>query len=277
MERMIFESKVLLAFDESNVAAATVSRGPRGVTIKARARAALPPGSLVPGPLDDNIVRPQDVREALERVHRELGSNGRRAELILPDGIGRLLLLDVPEGVRAEEFARFRLPQGLPFAPAEALVDGVAAPPGRILAAAVRRSVVRGYEAVATAAGFAHERVDLLPLAALAPLLRRAERGFSALAVVLGDAAFSLAWFDAGRLGYFRNRRRDPGDGEYARLRDEILRTAALAGAPARPKVVAIGAAAPQLAAALSEEGFDASAGPSEGDDACSWLAASLS
>jgi hypothetical protein len=276
MGRMIFESKVLLAFDESNVAAASVSRGPRGVKIRARARVALAPGALVSGPLHDNIARPQEVREALERLHRELGSNGRRAELILPDGIARLLLLDVPDGVRAEEFARFRLPQGLPFAPAEALVDGVAAPPGRFLAAAVRRSVVRGYEVVATAAGFAHERVDLLPLAALTPLLQRAERGFTALAVVLGDAAFSLAWFDGGRLAYFRNRRRDPGEGEYARLRDEIARTAALAGAPPRPKVIALGADAPQLAAALAEEGFDASAGYSEGDAADSWLAAAL-
>jgi len=276
MGRMIFESKVLLAFDESNVAAASVSRGPRGVKIKARARVALAPGALVPGPLNDNIARPQDVREALERLHRELGSNGRRAELILPDGIARLLLLDVPEGVRPEEFARYRLPQGLPFAPAEALVDGVAAPPGRFLAAAVRRTVVRGYEAVAAAAGFTHERVDLLPLAALTPLLRRAERDFSALAVVLGDAAFSLAWFDAGRLAYFRNRRRDRGDDEYARLRDEIARTAVLAGAPARPRVIALGADASQLAAALKQEGFDASAGCSEDDDACSWLAPSL-
>jgi hypothetical protein len=274
MGRMIFESKVLLAFDETNVAAASVSRGPRGVKIKARARVPLAPGALVAGPLDDNIARPQEVREALERVHRELGSNGRRAELILPDGIARLLLLEVPDGVRAPEFARFRLPQGLPFAPAEALVDGVAAPPGRFLAAAVRRSVVRGYEAIATAAGFVHERVDLLPLAALTPLLRRAERDFSALAVVLGDAAFSLAWFDAGRLAYFRNRRRDPGADEYARLRDEIARTAALAGAPPRPKVVALGADAPQLAAALAEEGFDASADQLEGGAALSWLAA---
>jgi hypothetical protein len=274
---MIFESKVLLAFDESNVAAASVTRGPRGAKIGSRARAPLPPGALVPGPLDDNIARPQEVREALERVHRELGSNGRRAELILPDGIARLSLLDVPEGVRADEFARFRLPQGLPFAASEALVDGVAAPPGRFLAAAIRRSVVRGYEAVAAAAGFAQERVGLLPLVALTPLLRRAERSFTALAVVLGDAAFSLAYFDAGRLAFFRNRRRDPGGDEYARLRDEIVRTAALAGATERPRIVALGGEASQLAAALQAEGFAASAGDSDGGVAgVDWLASAL-
>src|ERR1700741_347537 len=123
MGRMIFESKVLLAFDESGVAAATVTRGPRGVKIGGSVRAPLTPGALVPGPLEDNVARPQELREALERVHRELGSDGRRTELILPDGTARLQLLDVPQGVRPEEFARFRLPQGLPFAASEALVD----------------------------------------------------------------------------------------------------------------------------------------------------------
>jgi hypothetical protein len=273
---MIFESKVLLAFDESSVAAASVSRGPRGTKIGKRAAAPLPPGALVPGPLDDNIARPQDVREALERLHQELG-NGRRAELILPDGVARLQLLDVPEGVRADEFARFRLPQGLPFAASEVLVDGVGAPPGRFLAGAVRRSVVRGYEAVAAAAGFEQERVDLFPLVALSPLLRRPERGFTALTLALGDTALSLAYFDAGRLSLFRNRRRDRGGDEYVRLRDEILRTAALAGAASRPRVLALGAGSGSLAAALREEGFPAEAGYSDGAAApADWLASAL-
>lgn len=275
---MIFESKALVAFDESNISAACVSRGPRGPKTSARARVPLPPGALVPGPLEDNIAGPEEVREALARLHRELGGNGRRAALILPDGIARMALLDVPRGVGAAEFARYRLPQGLPFAAAEALVDGVAAPPGRFLAAAVRRSVVRGYEAVAAAAGFVQDRVDLLPLVALAPLLRRGERGFSALAVVLGDAAFSLACFEAGRLVFFRNRRRDGGAEEYTHLRDEIVRTAALAGAALTPRILALGSEGPQLAAALAAEGFDATSGYTDGGEPgeADWLATAL-
>lgn len=275
---MIFESKVLVAFDESNVAAACVSRGPRGARTSARARVPLPPGALVPGPLEDNIARPEEVREALARVHRELGVNGRRAALILPDGIARMALLEIPQGVRAAEFARYRLPQGLPFAASEALVDGVVAPPGRFLAAAVRRSVVRGYEAVAAAAGFVQDRVDLLPLVALQPLLRRAERGFSALAIVLGDAAFSLAYFEAGRLAFFRNRRRDGGADEYTHLRDEIVRTAALAGAALTPRILALGSEGPQLAAALAAEGFAATSGYADGGEPAEadWLATAL-
>jgi len=278
MGRMIFESKVLVAFDEKSVAGACLARGRRGPKIAARASVPLQPGALVPGPLDDNLARPEEVREALARLHRELGGNGGRAALILPDGIARLLLLEVPQGMRADEFARYRLPQGLPFAAGEALVDGVEAPPGRFLAAAIRRSVVRSYEAAAASAGFVQDRVGLLPLIALRPFLRRRERGFSALLVVLGDVAFSLAYFEAGQLAFFRNRRRDDGEGEYTRLRDEIVRTAALAGAAGTPRIVALGAGAPQLAAALSAEGFEATAGYSSGVEPgeADWLAAAL-
>jgi Tfp pilus assembly PilM family ATPase len=278
MGRMVFESKVLVAFDESAVRGAIVSRGPRGPRVAARAQVPLSPGALVASALDDNLLRPDEVREALARLYRELGGNGRRAALVLPDGIARLLLLDVPAQVRPAEFARFRLAQGLPYAAAEALVDGLAAPPGRFLAAAVRRSVVRGYEASAEAAGFAQDRVDLLPLVALAPFLLRPDAALTALAVVLGDAAFSMAYFDGGQLALFRSRRRDGGHDEYQRLRDEITRTAALAGCLSAPRVLALGADAPELAAALRAEGFDASSGragsgePSE----AAWLGAVL-
>lgn len=279
MGDMIFESKVFVAFDERGVSGAVVSRGPRASKLGARARVPLARGALVAGALDDNVARPDEVREALARVHRELGGNGRRAALILPDGIARIALLEIPKGVSSAAFARFRLAQGLPFAAGEALVDGVEAPPGRFLAAAVRRSVVRGYEAVAASAGFAQDRVDLLPLVALAPLLRRPERAFTGLAVVLGDAAFSMAYFDSGRLACFRNRRRDgAGVDEYVRLRDEILRTAVLAEAVSVPRVVAFGSDAPELAAALRAEGLDAASGDSEGGelDAAAWLGGAL-
>lgn len=274
----IFDSKLLVSFDECGVSGALVSRGPRGPRIRACARVPLPAGALVPGALDDNVARPDALREALARVHGELGGDGRRAALILPDGTARIALLDIPTGVRPAEFARFRLAQGLAFAPGEALVDGMNAPPGRFLAAAVRRSVVRGYEAVAASAGFLQDRVDLLSLAALAPLLRRPERAFTALAVVLGDAAFSMAYFDAGRLLCFRNRRRDGLGGGYARLRDEIVRTAAVAGSAAAPRVVTLGSQAPALAAALVAEGLDASSGYSNGGGPgdAAWLAAAL-
>lgn len=276
---MIFESKVFVAFDQSGVAGAVVSRGPRGARLLARAEAPLADGALLARAAEDNLARPEEVRAALARVYKELGGNGRRAALVLPEGIARLALLEVPPKLAPAEFARFRLAPALPFAAAEALVDGVAAPPSSFLAAALRRSVVRSYEAVAAAAGFTQDRVDLLSLLALAPLLQRPDPARTILAVVLGDAAFTLAFVDSGRLALVRTRRRDRDGGEYVRLRDELTRTAALAGAASAPRVVAFGADAADLAAALRAEGWSAEAGLGGGEPvrgAAGWLATVL-
>lgn len=279
MERMIWESKVFVAFDQSGVAGALFSRGPRGERLLARAFAPLAEGALVASAADDNLVRPEEVRQALAQVHRELGGNGRPAALVLPDGIARLALLDPPAGVAAQEFARFRLAQGLPYAASEALIDGLPAPPAGFVAAAVRRSVVRAYEAAAAAAGLRQQRVDLYPLLALAALLREPAATGNALAVLLSDAAFTLAAFDAGRLRVLRNRRRDNGSlrRSYPRLRDEILRTASLAGAHVS-RVVALGADSGELAAWLRAEGLDAAAKPAPGalQAPSAWLEAAL-
>jgi hypothetical protein len=214
----------------------------------------------------------------LETVHREIGGNGRRACLVLPDGVARIALVEAPGGVAPLEYARFRLGQSLPFPPSEALVDGLRSGRERVLAAAVRRRVVRGYEEAAAAAGFTQQRVELAPLAAIAALLPRTPSGRSVVAV-LGDAAFCLAAFAAGALVAFRNRRRDADDEEPARLALEIDRTAALAfeGEPERILVVGVGAR--RLVSGLralgrpAEPGWDGSNG-----EACesAWLGAAL-
>lgn len=256
---MIFESKVLVAFDQRGVTASVLARGGRP---QARVFAPLSEGALVVSALEENLVRPDEVRAALQHVHRELGGNGRRAALVLPDGVARLALLEVPRNVRPAELARFRLAASLPYAASEALIDGVAAPPASFLAAAVRRMVVRGYEAAATAAGFGQERVDLAPLLQLAPLLRHPEQLGTVLALVLGDVAYTLAYFDGRGLALLRNRRRDTSEGEYGRLRDELLRTAAQGGASGVPGVIVLGADVAGLKAALREEGWSVGAEP---------------
>jgi len=118
----------------------------------------------------------------------------------------------------------------------------------RVLAAAVRRSVVHGYEAVVRAAGIEQDRIDLAPLAALAGLRRDVPAAPPlTVDVVLGEAAVSLAAREGARVSAFRNRLRDGGPGEGERLRLEIERTAVLAGdgaAPPRLRVLGTGAAA---------------------------------
>jgi Tfp pilus assembly PilM family ATPase len=258
MGRMMFESKVMVAFDMRGVKAAVVSGGPRGGQIVAEAERPLPAGALVPGPFEDNVREPGAVCEALTSIRRELGTDLRRASLLLPEGVARLQLLQPPDGVPPLEFARFRLAQALPYAAGEALVDGLAAPPRGFLAAAVRRSVVRSYEAVAADAGLQQDRVELHAFVALEPLLRQPEQLGTQLVAVLGETAFSLCCFDAGRLVLVRQRRRDDDGGDQARLRDEITRTGIAAVGARVARVLAFGAGSSQLAAALRTDGFEA-------------------
>ncbi len=256
----LVSSRLLVAFDAGSVSGAVVPSRFLSPRVRTLARVPLPPGAVVPAPFDDNVVDPAEVQPALAALRARLGADPR-ACLILPDGVARTLLLDVRVATDPVEFARFRLGPALPYPAAEAVIDVLPVGRSRVLAAAVRRAVVRGYEAVAAAAGFAQERVDLAPLAALAGLLRDGARTPS-VDVILGDAAVSLAAFDGrGGLALFRSRRRDPGPAEAERLRDEVDRTAVLAGIGEAHRVRVVGTGAPALIRALSFGGRPAQAG----------------
>jgi len=219
---------LVVAFDASAVSGAVFSRGLLRARLRAFARVELPRGALVPTPTGPSLPSPGEVADALLALRERLGPGAARATLLLPDGVGRFGLFEAPSGTDLREFVRFRLAPSLPYPPAEAVVDALRVGRGRVLGAAVRRSVVAEYEQAAKAAGFEQERVDLAPLVALTGLLRRG----TGVHVILGDAASSLAAFDGPRLAAFRSRRRDPGPGEAGRLREEARRTLRLAGTP---------------------------------------------
>ena len=151
--------------------------------------------------------------------------------------------------------------QGLPYEADEAITGVLPlVKQGAFVAAAVRRSTVRAYEEAAAAAGFAQERLDLAPLAALSGVLPDPGRG-RITAVLLGDAALCLAAFENGALTSFRCRRRDPSPDEAARLRDEVERTAALAGPGSPPRLRVVGPGSANLARALGALGMAAELG----------------
>ncbi len=239
-----FRPRFVVGFDASGVAGAAASGRRGSFRVRAFASAPLPPGTLVPGPAERNLVRPDEVREALVQVAAALEAGRAPAALILPAGTARIVLLDLPSGVTAREYARYRLGGALPYPAEEAVVDVLRLDGGRMLAAAVRRAVLQEYEDVAAAAGLVQERLDLAPLAALAALL--ADRGAegAGVDVILGDAAVSFASHDAAGLRAFRTRLRDAGPGEAERLRDEADRTAAGNGGPPLLRVVGPGAGA---------------------------------
>lgn len=272
----VLGSRLIVAFDATAVSGAVASWGLRGLRVHAACRLPLAEGALVPSPLDANLARPDEVRNALREARKSLGTNGRRAVLVVPDGVARVLLVRPSAGVAAHDYARFRVAQSLPF-PASEAITGVLAPSadGPLLAAAVRRSVVRAYEEAAASAGFAQDRIDLAPLAALSGLLREAGAGRD-LALILGDTALCLALFEAGGLRAFRCRRRDAGPGEAARLRDEVERTAALAGPGSVPRVKVVGRGSGGLARELSVLGLAAEAGWRSSDVGSPWEAAEM-
>jgi len=248
-------TRVLVAIDATGVAGAAVSGGPGGARIRSYARATLAAGALVPGPVDANVVRAAEVQRAFAEVAGGLDGGRGPVSLILPGGVARTALLEVAAGVTAREFARYRITPGLPYPPDEALVDVLPVDGGRVLAAAVRRSVVEGYEAAAAAAGLDVERLDLAPLAALSALAREPRGTAVSVDVILGDHALSLAAWQGGVLHLFRTRLRESGPREPQWLGREVDRTAVLAGNGSAPRIRAVGPGAVELLRAWSDEG----------------------
>jgi hypothetical protein len=279
-----FSSRVVLAFDAASVSAALVRRGLGRPRVAASSSVRLPEGALVPSAVAPNLQAPEEVGRAIREALGNLGRGRAGVTLVLPHGISRLAILDLPRDHAPAEYARFRLGTSLPYPAAEAVVDYLPLERNRLLAAAVRREVVAEYESVAASAGIARARVDLAPLAAAAGAGPVAIRFPAAtVCLVMGDAACSFLAYDRGRLLGVRTRRRDPERGEAERLHQDVLRTAAAAGLFGEPELVVGGSGArgvlDQWAAAgraarllslLAEEGplHEAGARP--------WLAAAL-
>ncbi len=236
-------SRLVVSIGPDSVAGAVLRSGWGKPQLAAVARLPLEKGAAVVSGTEPNIVDEGAVGDALAALKRELRSDGRAAILVLPAGLARPLLVGngASEGGRfASELARFRLAPSLPFPANEAIVDGLALGRGRHLVAAVRQSVLEGYERALAAGGFDQRRVDLAPLAATAALARRPARASGALDVILGRAAVSLAVWRNGELIAFRTRLRASDGGDNAALWADVERTAALAlgGAPALVRAV---------------------------------------
>jgi hypothetical protein len=272
--------RLFVALDAGSVSGGAVARSGGGFRLASHARVPLAAGALVPTPFAPNLARPREVADALRELARSLGVGPAPVCLLLPDGIARLAVVEAPADITPQQYARFRIVPGLPYPPEEAVVDVLALGGGRTVVAAVRRSVIEGYEAVAGQAGIAQDRLDLTPLAALSGLLR--ERGGAAgltVDVILGDVAFCLAAHEDGVLRALRNRRRDPGPDEAGRLAEEIERTAILAGDGAGPRVRVVGSGARELigrwraAGGAAEPGWRAdNAGPGIEASELAWL-----
>jgi hypothetical protein len=247
-------TRLYLAFDASGVTAAAVGEGLRGRRVRGFARAPLEPGALEPSPSGSNLLRGEEVREAVRRAVEGLG--GRRVTLVLPDGLARFALVELPAGADVPDYVRFRLAASLPWPAEEAIVDALPTGRGRAVGAAVRRSAVAEYEQAAAAAGLEAEKAHLAPLLALEGLVR--SRARDEVHAILGDVSLCLASFQGTALVALRSRRRDRSPGEAARIREEARRAAlAHEGSVSARRLVVSGAGAALL---LSELNGDAPA-----------------
>jgi hypothetical protein len=243
-------TRLYVGLDASAATAAAVGEGLAGRRVRGLARVPLAPGALAPSPSGPNLLRPDEVRSAVRRAAEGLGP---RATLVLPDGVARVALVDVPDGADPRDYVLFRLAPSLPFPAGEAIVDALAAGRRRAVGAAVRRATVAEYEQAAAAAGLEVERVHLAPLVALAGLMRVGGAG-DAVHAVLGDVAMCLAAFRDGLPVAVRSRRRDRSSGEGSRLRREASRAAALTGdGSAAARLVVSGSEAARIRLELGE------------------------
>src|SRR5688572_8142239 len=169
----VLRARAVVGLDAASVAGVVLGGGFGAPRIRGFAQVPLDHEAIVPSPLGANVARPDVVRDALARVATSLELGRTPTLVLLPAGTARLALLEVPRGVAAQEFARYKLLGGLPYPPEGAVVDVLDVGEGRAVGAAVRRSVLEGYEAAIAAAGLVVERIDLALLAALAALQAR--------------------------------------------------------------------------------------------------------
>jgi type IV pilus assembly protein PilM len=135
------------------------------------------PGTLVASPVADNLLRPDVVAAAVDRVAPMNGSKKRRpAALILPDYSARVTVLDFDSfPASAEEqlnLVRFRVKKTIPFDIDSAAVSYYVQPASGskkvdVVAVIMALEVIARYEALFRRAGFHPGMVTISALAAL--------------------------------------------------------------------------------------------------------------
>jgi type IV pilus assembly protein PilM len=169
----------------------------------------LPPGTISPSPLHDNIAQPEPLQAAVAKLTPD-GKGKRTAALLLPDHCAHVAVLDFdnfPD--KAEEqlaLIRFRLKRSLPFdidsaalsywiQDNPAVIKEIKGAKSRreVVVAVTPPEIVRRYEAPFRAAGLHPGLVTLAPLACLD--LAEA-KGIVAIARLSGNVITILAKHD---------------------------------------------------------------------------------
>jgi type IV pilus assembly protein PilM len=139
---------------------------------------ALPPGSLMPSPVDTNITQPEAVRSAFRSVLSRVLDNGAPIALLIPDPVVRLFILPFESLTRRRQDAlpllRWRLKKSVPFDVEETVLSWTRQPDKNgnleVVTAVARQRIIREYEEIAESTG-AQSVVAVSSTLATLPLL----------------------------------------------------------------------------------------------------------
>jgi type IV pilus assembly protein PilM len=146
-------------FAADYVAAARWNRG--GTGLESYAIEALPPGAIVPTPVEANVADPSAVRAAVGRVFSRLRAKNEDVALLLPDSVIRVFVLHFDVFPRKAEEAipilRWRLKKSVPFEADETLISYMRQTPREdgvdIVTGLARLRIVREYESLVESVG----------------------------------------------------------------------------------------------------------------------------
>jgi type IV pilus assembly protein PilM len=158
------------------VAAARWTRG--GMGLDGFAIEPLPPGAIVPTPVEANLIDAAEVRGAVGRVFSRLRAKNEDVALLLPDSVIRVFVLHFDVFPRKADEAipilRWRLKKSVPFEAEETLISYMRQSPREdgvdIVTGLARLRIVREYESLVESVGLAPGVVMSSTLAAV-PLL----------------------------------------------------------------------------------------------------------
>jgi type IV pilus assembly protein PilM len=154
------------------------ARWTRGMNLEAFAVEPLPPGAIVPSPVETNILMVAEVRSAVGRAFSRLRAKGQVAALLVPDPVVPVFVLHFDVFPRrraeAEPLLRWRLKKSTPFEAEETIISFMRQAPRDegvdIVTALARLRIIREYEQLMQSMGLAPGVVLSSTLASL-PLL----------------------------------------------------------------------------------------------------------
>jgi len=167
---MLFARKSIgVEIKPSGVAFALLGGSASSPRLERVASAVMAPGAVRVSLREPNILDPQAFSDAVRSAHNLLLHNGTRLSITLPDGVGRIMMIDV-EGrfkSRAEglDIIRWKLKKNIPFDIDDTHLDyqqlklrenGDMA----LMVALVSRAVIGQYEELLVSAGFTPARID---------------------------------------------------------------------------------------------------------------------